>query len=45
VVASLEGGEVVLRGPVPPGAYIDDELHYHAPPRPSVPTAQASLPL
>ncbi len=45
VVASLEAGEIVPRGPVPEGAYIDDELGYHPPPRPAVPEAQASLPL
>ena len=44
-VASLEGGEVVHREPLPHGATIDAELTYHPPPRPVVVTTQAALPL
>jgi ATP-dependent Lhr-like helicase len=44
-VASLEGGQLVLRGPIPPGAHIDDDLTYHPPPRPATPAPQAALPL
>jgi ATP-dependent Lhr-like helicase len=44
-VASLEGGEVVFRAPIPQGARIDEELAYHPPPRPVVAASQAALPL
>lgn len=44
-VASLEGGQLVLRGAVPPGATIDAELGYHPPPRNQAAFAQAALPL
>ncbi|MEO8553947.1 MAG: DEAD/DEAH box helicase, partial [Kofleriaceae bacterium] len=44
-IASLEAGELVRRAPVPLGATIDDDLTYHAPPRPVVVAAQAALPL
>jgi len=44
-VASLEGGEVVYRAPIPQGARIDDDLTYHPPPRPVVAAEQAALPL
>jgi ATP-dependent Lhr-like helicase len=45
VVASLEGGEVVHRAPLPHGARIDDDFTYHPPPPPAVPASQAALPL
>jgi len=45
VVASLEGGEVVLRAPLPAGARIGEDFTYHPPPPPSVPASQAALPL
>jgi len=44
-VASLEGGEVVHRAPIPQGAHIDDDLTYHPPPRPVPVAQQAALPL
>jgi ATP-dependent Lhr-like helicase len=44
-VASLEAGAVVVRTALEPGARIDDDLTYHAPPRRSAPPAQAALPL
>ncbi|MEJ7603169.1 MAG: hypothetical protein WKG01_35100, partial [Kofleriaceae bacterium] len=44
-VASLEAGTVMTRAPIPPGARIDDELGYHAPPRPIHVSTQAALPL
>jgi ATP-dependent Lhr-like helicase len=44
-IASLEAGELVRRAPVPLGATIDDDLTYHAPPRPVVVATQAALPL
>jgi hypothetical protein len=44
-VASLEGGEVVFRAPIPQGARIDEHLMYHPPPRPVVAASQAALPL
>ncbi|MEO6771968.1 MAG: helicase-related protein, partial [Kofleriaceae bacterium] len=44
-IASLEAGELVPRAPLPPGASIDDDLTYHAPPRPAPLPAQAALPL
>ncbi len=44
-VASLEAGDLVLRHPVPLGASIDDDLTYHAPPRPIAVAVQAALPL
>jgi ATP-dependent Lhr-like helicase len=44
-VASLEAGAVVVRTTLEPGARIDDDLTYHAPPRRSAPPAQAALPL
>ncbi len=44
-VASLEAGQVVHRAPLPPGARIDDDLTYHAPPRPLEIASQAALPL
>ena len=44
-VASLEGGRLVLRAPLAPGARIDDDLTYHPPPRPVPIATQAQLPL
>ena len=44
-IASLEAGALVARHPVPPGATIDDDLTYHAPPRSSTGAFQAALPL
>jgi ATP-dependent Lhr-like helicase len=44
-VASIEGGELVQRAPLPQGARIDDDLTYHPPPRPHVAASQAALPL
>ncbi len=44
-VASLEAGQLVPRAPLPPGARIDDDLTYHAPPRPLEIASQAALPL
>ncbi|MFT3697182.1 MAG: DEAD/DEAH box helicase [Kofleriaceae bacterium] len=44
-IASLEAGELVIRATLPPGARVDDDLTYHAPPRPSAPPPQAALPL
>ncbi len=42
-VASLEGGAVVHREPLLPGARIDDDLTYHPPPRPVALPQQAAL--
>jgi ATP-dependent helicase Lhr and Lhr-like helicase len=46
-IASLESGEVVVRANLEPGAHVDGDLVYHAPPRPLGITAQpqVSLPL
>ncbi|HEX7701329.1 MAG TPA: helicase-related protein, partial [Kofleriaceae bacterium] len=44
-IASLEAGELVRRAPIPLGASIDDDLTYHAPPRPVAMPTQAALPL
>ncbi|HET9625539.1 MAG TPA: helicase-related protein, partial [Kofleriaceae bacterium] len=44
-VASLEGGQVVHRAPLPAGARLDDDLTYHPPPRPVQVAWQAALPL
>jgi ATP-dependent Lhr-like helicase len=44
-VASLEGGQLVMRAPIAPGARIDDDLTYHSPPRPIEAASQAALPL
>ncbi len=44
-VASLEGGKLVMRAPLPPGARLDDDLTYHPPPRPIMAPSQAALPL
>jgi ATP-dependent Lhr-like helicase len=44
-IASLEAGALVARHPVPPGATIDDDLTYHAPPRTTAGAFQAALPL
>ncbi|NVB85149.1 MAG: DEAD/DEAH box helicase [Kofleriaceae bacterium] len=44
-VASLEGGQLVMRAPIPPGARVDDDLTYHPPPRPISAATQAALPL
>ncbi|MCL4223439.1 MAG: DEAD/DEAH box helicase [Myxococcales bacterium] len=44
-LASLESGEVVVRVALEPGARIDDDLTYHAPPRRPAPAPQATLPL
>ncbi len=33
-VASMEGGQLVVRAPLPPGARIDEDLTFHPPPRP-----------
>jgi ATP-dependent Lhr-like helicase len=44
-IASREAGEIVLREPLEPGAHVDADLVYHAPPRRAEPAAQASLPL
>jgi ATP-dependent Lhr-like helicase len=43
-IASLEGGEVVLRHPLDEGARVDADLVYHPPPR-REPRAQVDLPL
>jgi ATP-dependent Lhr-like helicase len=43
-IASLEGGAVVQRAPIPEGARIDDDLTYHPPPRPAHAATQAALP-
>jgi ATP-dependent Lhr-like helicase len=43
--ASLEGGQLVMRAPIAPGARIDDDLTYHPPPRPIEAASQAALPL
>nr|HEX4318567.1 DEAD/DEAH box helicase [Kofleriaceae bacterium] len=44
-VASLEGGTLVTRAPVPAGARVDDDLAYHPPPRPVLAPPQVALPL
>ena len=44
-IASLESSEVVVRVTLEPGARVDDDLTYHAPPRRPAPMPQASLPL
>jgi ATP-dependent Lhr-like helicase len=44
-IASLESSEVVVRVPLEPGARVDTDLTYHAPPRRAAPLPQASLPL
>ncbi|MBL0219206.1 MAG: DEAD/DEAH box helicase [Myxococcales bacterium] len=44
-VASVEGGLLVHRAPLPPGARIDQDLAYHPPPRPPQIASQAALPL
>ncbi len=44
-IASLESSEVVIRAPLEPGARVDADLTYHAPPRLAAPMPQASLPL
>ncbi|MEP6863632.1 MAG: DEAD/DEAH box helicase [Deltaproteobacteria bacterium] len=44
-IASLEAGELVQRAPLPRGASVDDDLTYHAPPRPVAAPTQAALPL
>jgi ATP-dependent Lhr-like helicase len=44
-VASIEGGQLVLRAALPAGARIDDDLTYHPPPRPVVIASQATLAL
>jgi ATP-dependent Lhr-like helicase len=44
-VASVEAGALVRRAPLPPGARVDDDLTYHAPPKPQAPASQAALPL
>ncbi len=42
-IASLEGGELVVRAELEPGARVDPDLRYHAPPRPA--EASPQLPL
>ncbi|HUQ06678.1 MAG TPA: DEAD/DEAH box helicase [Kofleriaceae bacterium] len=44
-IASLESSEVVVRATLEPGARVDTDLTYHAPPRRPAPLPQASLPL
>jgi ATP-dependent Lhr-like helicase len=44
-VASVEGGQLVLRGGLPPGATVDPDLTYHPPPRPTATVTQVSLAL
>ena len=44
-VASVEGGQLVHRAPVPAGARVDHDLTYHPPPRPPQIASQAALPL
>jgi ATP-dependent Lhr-like helicase len=44
-VASIEAGQLVRRAPLPPGAWLDDDLTYHPPPRPIAAPPQATLPL
>ena len=44
-IASLESGEVVIRVNLEPGASVDENLIYHAPPRRNAPQPQVSLPL
>lgn len=44
-VASVEGGQLVHRAPLPAGARVDADLAYHPPPRPPQIASQAALPL
>jgi hypothetical protein len=44
-VASLEGGQLVLRAPLPDGGTVDPDLTYRPPPRPPAPAAQVALAL
>ena len=44
-IASLESSEVVVRVALDPGARVDADLTYHAPPRRPAPLPQTSLPL
>ena len=44
-IASLESGDVVLRVELEPGARVDGELLYHAPPRRTAAQPQVALPL
>ncbi|HEY0252702.1 MAG TPA: hypothetical protein VGC41_14300, partial [Kofleriaceae bacterium] len=44
-IASLEAGTLVLRAALPPGASVDEDLTYHAPPRQITSHPQAALPL
>jgi ATP-dependent Lhr-like helicase len=44
-IASLEAGAVVVRERLEPGAHVDDDLVYHAPPRRDEPAPQITLPL
>ena len=44
-VASVEAGNLIRRAPLPAGARVDDDLTYHAPPKPQPPVSQAALPL
>ena len=44
-VASVEGGHLVHRAPLPAGARVDQDLTYHPPPRPPQIASQAALPL
>jgi len=44
-IASLESSEVIVRVTLEPGARVDTDLTYHAPPRRPAPMPQASLPL
>jgi ATP-dependent Lhr-like helicase len=43
-IASLEAGEVVVRATLEPGAHVDGDLVYHAPPRPPRAPPQVALP-
>ena len=43
-IASLEAGKIVVRADLEPGARIDDDLSFVAPPRRSAPPPQISLP-
>jgi len=42
-VASMEGGQLVHRAPLPPGARVDEDLTFHPPPRPVEVAPQALL--
>jgi hypothetical protein len=44
-IASREAGEVVVRAGLEPGARVDADLAYHAPPVRALPPPQVSLPL